>query len=117
MNRAEWSTSALTWWGLPRTADNMHALVAWIDATGSVAPYNPLGHETYRSFTDGFDIIWNKLVNKHQIIYKCLATGNDAVNTIGAVYHSTWGSKPLLSHLRNVVGNWPLFAGVHVIGE
>lgn len=140
MNRQEWAKAFLQVCGYgPGTLDvesgipqNVLAIVCWINSEGSTAQNNPLdttenwanatdfnpqGVKNYQSTSDGLQATRATLFNgDYTLIDNCLQVGNDANNTIAAINHSPWGSKPTIQMLNNIRKNYPIFANVHVTG-
>ena len=111
-----WASTLLSRCGLPATADNVKAIVAWEMAEGgnwsNTALYNPLnttmpepgatdinsvGVKAYTSWDEGFDATIATLFNgSYSGIISALKAGNNAQAVADAVGASPWGTSPFV---------------------
>jgi hypothetical protein len=111
-----WASTLLNRCGLPTTADNVRAIVAWEMAEGgnwaNTALYNPLnttmpepgatsinsvGVKAYTSWDEGFDATIATLFNgSYTGIISALKAGNNAQAVADAVGASPWGTSPFV---------------------
>lgn len=109
VTRAEYAREILHEAGLPENLNNHVALVAWMQAEGSKARYNPLATtrpepgatdfntshvKNYVSLAQGVKATVDTLHNgKYEAILHQLRTVQPATATLTAVVHSQWGTK------------------------
>ena len=104
-----WARDFLTKVGMPVTSENVRAIVAWEQAEGTAAHFNPLattqsgfngetrfnsvGVKNYATYQDGIDANAHALLNgRYQNVLDALRAGNDAKAVAQAIADSPWGT-------------------------
>jgi hypothetical protein len=106
--RQQFATDLLARLGMPQTAENLRALVAWQQAEGTRAAFNPLattqgsagandfnsvGVKNYTSYAQGLDATVTTLRNgRYGEILAALLDGSSASRLASAVERSPWGT-------------------------
>jgi hypothetical protein len=106
--RQQFATDLLARLGMPQTAENVRALVAWQQAEGTRAAFNPLattqgspgasdfnsvGVKNYTSYAQGLDATVTTLRNgRYGEILAALLDGRSASRLASAVEGSPWGT-------------------------
>jgi hypothetical protein len=110
--RTAWARDLLAALGMPRTRENVRALVAWARAEGTAAAHNPLattqahpgatnfnsvGVKNYLSYHDGIEATVRTLTNgRYHAILDALRRGDDALAVARAIANSPWGTGDLV---------------------
>ncbi len=111
-DKSAWAIDLLGRLGLPKTRENLRAVVAWQTAEGSTADFNPLattrespgatnfnsvGVKNYTSYESGMQETVETLHNGlYEGILAALARGNDAKAVATAIGQSKWGTGGLV---------------------
>jgi hypothetical protein len=106
--RQQFATDLLARLGMPQTADNMRAVMAWQQAEGTRAAFNPLattqgssgasdfnsvGVKNYTSYAQGLEATVTTLHNgRYEEILAALREGTSATRVATAVADSPWGT-------------------------
>jgi hypothetical protein len=106
--RQQFASDLLARLGMPQTAENVRALVAWQQAEGTRAAFNPLattqgsagandfnsvGVKNYTSYAQGLDATVTTLRNgRYGEILAALLDGSSASRLASAVERSPWGT-------------------------
>jgi hypothetical protein len=106
--RTQFAGDLLDRMGLPKTSENVRAIVAWATAEGTKASFNPLatttkaanttnfnsvGVKNYANYADGLDATVRTLRNgNYPNILAALASGTSAQAVAQAVANSPWGT-------------------------
>jgi hypothetical protein len=106
--RQQFASDLLARLGMPQTAENVRALVAWQQAEGTRAAFNPLattqgsagandfnsvGVKNYTSYAQGLDATVTTLCNgRYGEILAALLDGSSASRLASAVERSPWGT-------------------------
>src|SRR4051812_43335864 len=117
-SREQWAQDFLTRLGMPLTSENVRLMVAWQQAEGTKAQYNPLattqsmpgatrfnsvGVKNFASYEDGLTANVKAITNgRYENILAALRRGDSAVTTAQAIASSPWGTGGLV--LRIVQG-------------
>jgi hypothetical protein len=117
-SREQWAQHFLTRLGMPLTSENVRLMVAWQQAEGTKAQYNPLattqsmpgatrfnsvGVKNFASYEDGLTANVKAITNgRYENILAALRRGDSAVTTAQAIASSPWGTGGLV--LRIVQG-------------
>lgn len=117
LNRAgvepvQWANDLLSRLGMPRTAENVKAIVAWQQAEGTRARFNPLatcqgypnatqfnsvGVKNYATYTDGLVATIKALRNgRYGNVLAALQRGTSATAVAQAIADSPWGSGEMV---------------------
>jgi hypothetical protein len=107
-NREQWAHDFLTRLGMPVTSENVRLMVAWQQAEGTRAQYNPLattqgmpgatrfnsvGVKNYVSYDDGMAANIKAITNgRYENVLAALRRGDSAVTTAQAIAASPWGT-------------------------
>jgi hypothetical protein len=108
-----WAHDFLERLGMPRTAENVRAVVAWQQAEGTRARFNPLattqggfegatrfnsvGVKNYASYEDGLAANVRAITNgRYGAILDALRRGDSAMAVAEAIRNSPWGSGDLV---------------------
>lgn len=107
-DRVKWAGDLLDRLGMPKTAENQRALIAWARAEGTAASFNPLattqgasgasnfnsvGVKNYPSYEVGLDATVKTLRNgRYENILAALRRGTNAIDVGQAVEDSPWGT-------------------------
>ncbi|GIU88537.1 MAG: hypothetical protein KatS3mg009_3052 [Acidimicrobiia bacterium] len=108
-----WAHDFLERLGMPRTAENVRAVVAWQQAEGTRARFNPLattqggfegatrfnsvGVKNYASYEDGLAANVRAITNgRYGAILDALRRGDSAMAVAEAIRSSPWGSGDLV---------------------
>ena len=116
-NQEQWAHDFLTQLGMPVTSENVRAMVAWEQAEGTRAQYNPLattqnmpgatkfnsvGVKNFESYQDGLTANIKAITNgRYSNILAALQAGNDAGAVAQAIANSPWGTGPLVERIVN----------------
>jgi hypothetical protein len=108
VDRETWAKDLLRTLGMPVSNENVRAIVAWEQAEGTSAGYNPLattqsspgatdfnsvGVKNYSSYSDGIDATVKTLTNGlYDPILAALRRGSSADDVANAVAASPWGT-------------------------
>jgi hypothetical protein len=111
-NREQWAHDFLTRLGMPVTGENVKLMVAWQQAEGTRAQFNPLattqnmpgatkfnsvGVKNFVSYDDGITANIKAITNgRYENILASLRRGDSAVTTAQAIAASPWGSGGLV---------------------
>ncbi len=104
-----WARDFLTKLGMPVTSENVKAVVAWEQAEGTKASFNPLattqsgfagetkfnsvGVKNYATYQNGIDANVHALTNgRYTNILAALQAGNSATAVAQAIQSSPWGT-------------------------
>jgi hypothetical protein len=107
-DKQQWANDFLTRLGMPVTAENVRAVVAWEKAEGTKAQFNPLattrsmpgatnfnsvGVKNFASYADGIEANAAALTTgRYGNILAALRQGNSAVAVAQAIANSPWGT-------------------------
>ncbi len=107
-SREQWAHDFLTRLGMPVTAENVKAMVAWQQAEGTRALHNPLattqnmpgatrfnsvGVKNYLTYDDGITANIKAITNgRYENVLAALRAGNSAEAVARAIAASPWGS-------------------------
>lgn len=108
-----WANDFLARLGMPQTAENVRAVVAWQQAEGTAARFNPLattqggfdgatkfnsvGVKNYLSYEDGLAANARAITNgRYENILAALRRGTSAMEVAEAINSSPWGSGDLV---------------------
>jgi hypothetical protein len=116
-DREKWAHDFLTRLGMPVTSENVRLMVAWQQAEGTRAQFNPLattqgmpgatkfnsvGVKNYLSYDDGITANIKAITNgRYENILASLRRGDSAVTTAQAIAASPWGSGGLVLKILN----------------
>jgi len=119
-NREQWAHDFLTQLGMPVTSENVRAMVAWQQAEGTSAQYNPLattqnmpgatkfnsvGVKNYLSYADGLTANITAITNgRYTNILNALRAGNSADAVAQAIAASPWGTGALVERVLSQQG-------------
>jgi hypothetical protein len=111
-DREQWAHDFLTRLGMPVTSENVRLMVAWQQAEGTRAQYNPLattqsmpgatsfnsvGVKNFASYDDGITANIKAITNgRYENILASLRRGDSAETTAQAIAASPWGSGELV---------------------
>jgi hypothetical protein len=111
-DREQWANDFLTRLGMPRTSENVRLMVAWQQAEGTKAQYNPLattqsmpgatrfnsvGVKNFVSYDDGLTANLKAITNgRYENVLAALRRGDSAVATAQAIANSPWGTGGLV---------------------
>lgn len=104
-----WARDFLTKLGMPITSENVKAVVAWEQAEGTKASFNPLattqsgfagetkfnsvGVKNYATYQNGIDANVHALTNgRYANVLAALQAGNSATAVAQAIQNSPWGT-------------------------
>jgi hypothetical protein len=116
-NREQWAHDFLTQLNMPVTTENVKAMVAWQQAEGTSAMYNPLattqympgdsqfnsvGVKNFASYQDGLTANIKAITNgRYPNILAALQAGNSATAVAQAIQNSPWGTGGLVLRILN----------------
>jgi hypothetical protein len=116
-DREKWGQDFLTRLGMPVTAENVRVMVAWQQAEGTRAKYNPLattqnmpgatkfnsvGVKNFVSYDDGLTANIKAITNgRYANILSALKAGNNAQGVAQAIANSPWGTGGLVLRTLN----------------
>jgi hypothetical protein len=111
-DREQWAHDFLTRLGMPVTSENVRLMVAWQQAEGTRAQFNPLattqnmpgatkfnsvGVKNFLTYDDGITANIKAITNgRYEPILASLRRGDNAVATAQAIAASPWGSGGLV---------------------
>jgi hypothetical protein len=114
-NREQWAHDFLSRLGLPVTSENVRAMVAWQQAEGTRAQFNPLattqnmpgatqfnsvGVKNYVTYGDGLTANIKAITNgRYPNILAALKAGNNADAVAQAIANSPWGTGGLVERI------------------
>ncbi|MDQ1520893.1 MAG: hypothetical protein QOI55_1966 [Actinomycetota bacterium] len=107
-NREQWAHDFLTKLGMPVTSENVKLMVAWQQAEGTKAQFNPLattqnmpgatrfnsvGVKNYANYDDGITANIEAITNgRYENVLAALRRGDSAVATAQAIAAGPWGT-------------------------
>ena len=111
-SREQWAQDFLSRLGMPLTSENVRLMVAWQQAEGTKAQYNPLattqsmpgatrfnsvGVKNFASYDDGLTANLKAITNgRYENVLAALRRGDSAVTTAQAIASSPWGTGGLV---------------------